>query len=125
LETPVPFTENIQGESQVTTVARFADLPAQTGVEGMFGRVPNADYESPLLLSTRVFATGATGPRPVGFLETLPASQDSRTDTDHVRLSQKFKPLRMTVIDNSETVKLQEYGQLSYVSYTGTIQAQV
>jgi hypothetical protein len=101
----VPFGESTQGESQLPVVARLSELPARTGMEGMFGRVPNADYESPLLLSTRVLATGATGPRPVGFSNTLPMSQDSWTDADLVRLSQNFKPLRRTLIEISETVK--------------------
>jgi hypothetical protein len=62
LETPAQFAENTQGESQIPAVAPFADLPAQTGTEGMFDRVPNADYESPLLMNTRDLFTG---PRPV------------------------------------------------------------
>jgi hypothetical protein len=47
LETPAPFGESIQGESQIPVFARLSELPAQTGMEGMLDRVPNADYESP------------------------------------------------------------------------------
>jgi hypothetical protein len=101
LETPIPFGETIQGESRIVAFARLPELPAQTRMEGMPARAPNADCESPLLMSTRILSTG---PRRVRLLETLHVSQNSWTDTDLVRLSQKFRPLRLAAIDNSENV---------------------
>jgi hypothetical protein len=101
LETPVPFGETIPGESRIHVFARLLDLPAQTGMEGMLDRVPNADYESPFLMSTRVFSTG---PLPVRLLETLPVSQNSWTDPDLVRLSQKYRPIRLAAPGKSEIV---------------------
>jgi hypothetical protein len=53
LETPVPFGESIQGESQIPAFARLSDFTAQTGMEGMLARAPNADPEASLPMRTR------------------------------------------------------------------------
>jgi hypothetical protein len=53
LETPIPFGESIQGESRIPAFARLPELPAQTGMEDMPVRAPNADPESPLLMYAR------------------------------------------------------------------------
>jgi hypothetical protein len=64
LETPVPFGETIQGESQIPVFARLSEFPAQTGMEGMPVRTPNADTKSPLLIRTRPPYSGSCRVQP-------------------------------------------------------------
>jgi hypothetical protein len=100
MDIPLPVAESTQGEIQVTVVARYAYLPAQTGVEGMFGRVPNVDYESPFIRSSRVLAPG---PRTIKW-ETSLESKDTVSYPDQVCLSQRYRPIRLADTDNTEIV---------------------
>jgi hypothetical protein len=100
-ETPTQFADTTQGESHDTAVAILSDLLAQTGVESTFDRVPNADYVSPLMLNSRILFTG---PGPVRLLETAPASQNSVTDLDLVRISQRYRPKRLAAPNKTEIV---------------------
>jgi hypothetical protein len=80
-EKPLPVVESTQGEFQM----RFADMPAQSGGEGVFNWVPNADSVSTFALNSRVLAPGLRSIKK----ETL-ESQDTVANPDLVCLSQRY-----------------------------------